>query len=149
MQESTRCNALFSGALHVNWRDNEPGLSCEFAVRHWFLSACLWMKGLLLPSPFSSSPVHLSSRPTLIVTHCDREFSMEWDWYPGVISKSCGKEGNCQKLGLKYSWYLHPSLFTPSYMFVRTHTKTHIHTCSYRHKWKRCVWEKAALETSC
>lgn len=35
-KESTRYDVFFSGVLHVNWRNNESGLSCEFVMRHWF-----------------------------------------------------------------------------------------------------------------
>lgn len=37
MEGSTRCDVLFSGALHFNWGDNKPRLlSCKFVMRLWF-----------------------------------------------------------------------------------------------------------------
>ena len=93
-----------------------------------FLSAYPWVKELLLPSPLPHSSI------SEFAPHTESEWLMvagNFQWNEigtqESISESCGKEGKCQKVSLKCIWYVHPWLLTPSYLFVHTHTETHIH----------------------
>lgn len=94
---STRCDVLFSGALPFNWGDNDKLglLSCKVVMRLQFSQHV----PPIAFSPYSSTSEFM---PHIYSDSWQQGILSGVRLVPGGISKSWEKEGNCQKLGLKY-----------------------------------------------